>query len=316
MKIFISLLNLIQLNHLVAPMKRPREQVRLNNLEILIAETGSAARVAQLAGTSESYLSQVRRKMPTQKGTPRGLGDELAARLEQGLGKPPGWMDEPHDDETLLSDNRQLVRIGNRVIQIGGEAFVGPADNADGSLEDQIDSPVPDEKEDAKKPGTSRKTSRHSRHLLAAYAKQRKLAKTPVETGAEIITLCPLISWTQAGGWSDIADDFDIRQAEDLLPCPVRCGQRTFILSVKGASMEPRFHNGDLVFVDPDATAESGNYVIVQLEGADETTFRELIIEGGHTYLKALNPDWPDRIIEIDKNATICGVVVFKGEMV
>ncbi len=80
--------------------------------------------------------------------------------------------------------------------------------------------------------------------------------------------------------------------------------------------MEPRFHNGDLVFVDPDATAESGNYVIVQLEGADEATFRELIIEGGHTYLKALNPDWPDRIIEIDENATICGVVVFKGEMV
>ena len=80
--------------------------------------------------------------------------------------------------------------------------------------------------------------------------------------------------------------------------------------------MEPRFHNGDLVFVDPDATAESGNYVIVQLEGADEATFRELIIEGGHTYLKAHNPDWPDRIIEIDESATICGVVVFKGEMV
>ena len=110
-------------------MKRLREQIRLNNLETLIAETGSAARVAQLAGTSESYLSQVRRNLPTQKGTPRKLGDELAARLEKGLGKPPGWMDEPHDDETVSSDTHQLVRIGNRVLQVGGERFTvqGPA---------------------------------------------------------------------------------------------------------------------------------------------------------------------------------------------
>ena len=79
--------------------------------------------------------------------------------------------------------------------------------------------------------------------------------------------------------------------------------------------MEPKFHNGDLVFVDPDAMADSGHYVIVQLEGADEATFRQLIIEGGRTYLKALNPDWPSRIIEIDENARFCGVVVFKGEM-
>ena len=42
----------------------------------------------------------------------------------------------------------------------------------------------------------------------------------------------------------------------------------------------------------------------------------QLIIEGGRKYLKALNPDWPDRIIEIDENAKICGVVVFKGEMI
>ena len=68
------MLNSNQGSHLVVLMKRPHEQVRLNNLEILIAEAGSAAKVAQLAGTSESYLSQVRRQMRTQKGTPPGTG--------------------------------------------------------------------------------------------------------------------------------------------------------------------------------------------------------------------------------------------------
>ena len=45
-------------------------------------------------------------------------------------------------------------------------------------------------------------------------------------------------------------------------------------------------------------------------------TFKQLIIEEGHRYLKALNPDWPHRIIEVNSNATICGVVGFKGEVV
>jgi len=234
-------------------------------------------------------------------------------------------MDEPHEHETVLSDSHQLVRVGNRVLQVDDERLTGQGTThgkrpqeagAVGLSVDQMESSGTSGQNDANKNGDTRTQSQYSRSLVAAYAKQRKQANTSTITGAEIITLCPLISWAQAGTWSQISNDFDIRQAEDLLPCPVRCSQRTFILCVKGASMEPKFHNGDLVFVDPDATADSGNYVIVQLEDADEATFRQLIIEGGRSYLKALNPDWPDRIIEIDENARICGVVVFKGEMV
>jgi len=33
-------------------------------------------------------------------------------------------------------------------------------------------------------------------------------------------------------------------------------------------------------------------------------------------YLKAPNPDWPNRIIEVNSNATICGMVVFNGKVV
>jgi SOS-response transcriptional repressor LexA len=52
------------------------------------------------------------------------------------------------------------------------------------------------------------------------------------------------------------------------------------------------------------------------LEDTQEATFKQLIIEGGQMYLKALNPDWPTRIMEVTKNAFICGVVVFKGEII
>jgi SOS-response transcriptional repressor LexA len=52
------------------------------------------------------------------------------------------------------------------------------------------------------------------------------------------------------------------------------------------------------------------------IEDTAEATFKQLIVEEGHQYLKALNPEWPNRIIEVNQNARICGVVVFKGEMV
>ena len=57
-------------------------------------------------------------------------------------------------------------------------------------------------------------------------------------------------------------------------------------------------------------------YVVVRMEDSHEATFKQLIVEGDRQYLKALNPDWPKRIIEVTANATLCGVVVFKGELV
>ena len=77
-------------------MKRKQEHVRLENLELLVNEAGSAAELARRVGTNSSYLSQVRNQMPTQKGTPRGVGDDLAEKLERGMGKPVGWMDDIH----------------------------------------------------------------------------------------------------------------------------------------------------------------------------------------------------------------------------
>jgi SOS-response transcriptional repressor LexA len=230
-------------------MTRSHSQVRLDNLEILIAEAGSALALAQRAGTSGSYLSQVRRQLPTAKGTPRKVGDDLATKLENAMGKPRGWMDEPH-------------------------------------LE-----------------------------LLAALTQEKDGAGN-TEPGPDIKGLYPLISWVQAGEWSEIGSELEGSDAEDWLPCPVRCGKSTFVLRVNGQSMEPLFANGEYIFVDPDVPADSGRYVVVRLEESDEAVFKQLIIEGGRMYLRALNPDWPRRIIEVTASAVICGVVVFKGKPV
>ena len=268
-------------------MKRQREQVRLNNLEILIAEAGSATRVAQLAGTSESYLSQVRRRMLTQSGNPRGLGNELTAKLEKGLGKPEGWMDVPHD-RVVTASGKEKVRAGRRRVYAGEQTVAIDLSSFDLSI-------------NAEEPADARKA-----------VSQKPKTTNP----ATVVTLCPLVSWAQACEFPVISEHSQKRIAENILPCPVSCSPGSFVLRVNGASMEPKFGNGDLIFVDPRVEAESGKYVVVKLEDANEATFKQLIIEGGRKYLKALNPDWPERIIEIEEQARICGVVVFKGEMI
>jgi SOS-response transcriptional repressor LexA len=229
-------------------MLRIPERIRLKNLELLIVEAGSAAKLAGRAGTNSSYLSQVRRQMPTKKGTPRGIGDDLAVKLERGMGKYEGWMDEPHHIE--WDQSNIAVKEAN--------AHLGP----------------------------------------------------------NIRGLLPVISWVQAGEWMAISKGYEPQQGDELLPCPVNCSKDSYVLRVQGISMEPKFHDGDLIFVDPHVEPVSGKYVVVMLENSREATFKQFFEEGGRRYLKALNPQWPNRIIEIDSNTRICGVVVFKGQMV
>lgn len=135
-----------------------------------------------------------------------------------------------------------------------------------------------------------------------------------VEPGPDVTRLVPVISWVQAGSWHEVIDNFQPGDAEEWLPCPVRCSRETFVVRVRGESMEPRFHDGELIFVDPQGEARNKSFVVVRLDDSKEATFKQLIIEGDKRYLKPLNPHWPEPVIQINGGATICGVVIFKGE--
>lgn len=127
----------------------------------------------------------------------------------------------------------------------------------------------------------------------------------------------PLISWVQAGSWSDIADPYTVGEAEEWLPCPIKHGPRAYCLRVRGDSMHnpgarPSYANGDIIFVDPDREAQPGDRVIVRLDDQQEATFKQLLVEDGRKMLKALNPEWKPRYVEINGNATITGVIIGK----
>lgn len=138
-----------------------------------------------------------------------------------------------------------------------------------------------------------------------------------VEPGPDLKGRAPLISWVQAGCWEEIVDRFNPGEAEEWLLVPRSCGPRTFALRVRGASMDNpggrySYSDGDIIFVDPDAPYENNSRVIARLEENKEATFKQLIIEGDRKYLRALNPGWPDKTIEVTSECTICGVVIGK----
>lgn len=63
-----------------------RQARRRAALEILIAEAGGVTALQERTGTPKSHFSAI-------TSGRRGVGDALAAKLEDVMGRPPGWMD-------------------------------------------------------------------------------------------------------------------------------------------------------------------------------------------------------------------------------
>ena len=122
----------------------------------------------------------------------------------------------------------------------------------------------------------------------------------------------PLVSMVQAGAWSEI-QEASVSDTK-LYPCPVNCSKYSFVVRVEGYSMMNAFVPGDLLYVDPESQPINGSFVIARLDDENQATFKQLIIDGNKKYLKALNPDWPNKFIEINGNCTIVGKVVFAGK--
>ncbi len=120
----------------------------------------------------------------------------------------------------------------------------------------------------------------------------------------------PIISWVQAGAWSESGG---VRYDSQVITSPFRCSGRSFALEVKGDSMTSppgalhSFPEGCHIIVDPEAEAHNKSFVVVNLEGSDEATFKQLILDG-NKFLKPLNPQYP--VIPVDQPMRVCGVVL------
>lgn len=108
----------------------------------------------------------------------------------------------------------------------------------------------------------------------------------------------PLISYVQAGVWTEVVDNFHPGDAEDWLMTDLKLSVHAFALEIKGDSMLPEFKPGDRVIIDPDVAPLPGDFVAAK-NGEDEATFKKYRPRGSDAQgnavfeLVPLNDDFP-----------------------
>lgn len=93
------------------------------------------------------------------------------------------------------------------------------------------------------------------------------------------------------------------------------CGPRAFALQVADASMEPVFHAGDIVVIDPDVAPQPGDFVWCELKDEPHALFRRYRPK---TYCRGrvatidlvpLNEDWPTHTVNLKTQGRIEGTL-------
>lgn len=129
----------------------------------------------------------------------------------------------------------------------------------------------------------------------------------------------PVISFVQAGDWTELCDNFHPGDADDWRHSHKNLGKCGYMLRVMGKSMTAAegspfsFPEGMLLHVNPDMQPDTGQFVIVRRESEKQATFKKLVMVDGELYLEALNPDWPNRYLKLQDGDHFCGVVVHAG---
>jgi SOS-response transcriptional repressor LexA len=118
---------------------------------------------------------------------------------------------------------------------------------------------------------------------------------TPSRMGTKPI---PLISYVQAGAWTDAVDNYAPGDADEFLMTDLDLSANAFALQIKGDSMLPEFKPGDRIIIDPLISPQPGDYVVAK-NGEDEATFKKYrprgMTERGDMVfeLVPLNEDYP-----------------------
>lgn len=125
-----------------------------------------------------------------------------------------------------------------------------------------------------------------------------KVGESNVSPAPDVRGRVPLISWVQAGVWSEAVDIYEPGYAERWLPFIKHNGENVFALRVEGDSMTARFGksypDGCIIFVDPDQRMpENGDRIIAKLEGSQSVTFKVFTRDAGRCWLRPLNETHP-----------------------
>lgn len=97
----------------------------------------------------------------------------------------------------------------------------------------------------------------------------------------------------------------DVRVERIELPVDI---DADFVIPIKGDSMEPDYHDGDLVFIQTSVDLNDGVIGVFNYNG--DAYIKQLVIDKGQAYLHSLNPAYKDMPITPETDFRIIGEVV------
>lgn len=125
------------------------------------------------------------------------------------------------------------------------------------------------------------------------------------------VRMVPLISWVQAGEWTEALASSNHDQ---WIKTSAKVSDNAFALKVKGDSMTSSgpisIPDGAIVVVDPlkgFVDEAVGKIVIAQTMSSHEATIKRLVVDGPHSYLMPLNDKF--KPIDVDQSTKLIGLV-------
>ncbi|MFV8873608.1 LexA family transcriptional regulator [Serratia fonticola] len=135
---------------------------------------------------------------------------------------------------------------------------------------------------------------------------------TNVELVSSTLRGIPLLSWVQAGMFTESEYQKLLSDADTWIDSHVKSSRSSFALKVRGDSMLnpnglPSIPEGAIIIVDPELQVEHGKIVVARIDGTSEVTVKKYVVDGPRKYLVPLNPRFENMLI--NGNCIIIGVV-------
>ena len=134
---------------------------------------------------------------------------------------------------------------------------------------------------------------------------QRNEEETKINEVSEVIQLYSYDYYDHpaSAGTGQYLNDVRVERIE--LPVDV---DADFVIPIKGDSMEPDYHDGDLVFIQTSVDLNDGVIGVFNYNG--DAYIKQLVIDKDQAYLHSLNPAYKDMPITPDTDFRIIGEVV------
>ena len=120
----------------------------------------------------------------------------------------------------------------------------------------------------------------------------------------------PVVGLVQAGEFMPGDDGGFPAGSADAFVYSDQKARNLFAVRVVNDSMEPDFREGDVLIVNPNLEARSGDFVIAKLRSDNEVTFKKLIRHDRIIILRPLNSRYQDIVLDDPDAVELVGKVV------